>query len=229
MFKLMKLELKKFRIRIRGVIIANLIILVSFVFITITSQNTTDIPFADYNSMFLSTASIVRVVFAIFAAVLISRLIIGEYKNKTINIMFMYPIKRKEIMLAKLFIVALFSFIAMILSNVFLDICLYTLNIFVGFIKEPFTANVLLNTLTNIVIYSVAFAFINLIPVYFGMRNKSTTTTMVSAIIIVSVLNSGSSNTTLSSYIIIPIIGAIIGTICSYLVIKDVEVIDVIN
>ena len=229
MLKLMKLELKKFKIGIKGVIIANLSIFASLLLTIFASPNTNDMPFGDYNSMFFLTGTVVRAVFTIFAGALISRLIIGEYKNKTINVMFMYPIKRKKIMLAKLFLVIIFSFITMFLSSLFLDFSLYILNLFLNFAKEPFTMNILLKNLVNVTVYSLAFAFVSLIPVYVGMWKKSGTATIVSSVILVSVFNSGSKNLSLSSIIIFPIIGAILGIISSYMAIQDIENVDVVS
>ena len=53
----------------------------------------------------------------IFASTLIAKLIIGEYKFKTITLAFMYPISRKKLMVAKLAIVMLFTFSMIIISN----------------------------------------------------------------------------------------------------------------
>ena len=61
--------------------------------------------------------SFVRAVFIIFASTLIAKLIIGEYKFKTITLAFMYPISRKKLMVAKLAIVMLFTFSMIIISN----------------------------------------------------------------------------------------------------------------
>ncbi|UZM99759.1 ABC transporter permease subunit [Lysinibacillus sp. MHQ-1] len=43
-----------------------------------------------------------------FAATLIAKLIIGEYKFKTITLAFMYPVSRKKLIAAKLAIVMIF-------------------------------------------------------------------------------------------------------------------------
>ncbi|MFT5871211.1 MAG: hypothetical protein ACI8WT_000129 [Clostridium sp.] len=64
------------------------------------------------------------------------------------TILFLYPINRKKIMLAKLAIVA------MVLSSIFLNFSLYILNIFVNFIPVPLTGDVLIKNLINIVVFS---------------------------------------------------------------------------
>lgn len=231
MLKLMRLEIKKFKINgnIKGVIIANLIILGFLLIIVYGSNGDMVIPFSNYNDAFLFTGSMARATFSIFSAVLISRIIIGEYKNKTINIMFIYPINRKKIMLAKFAIIVIFAFTTMVLSSLFLDFSLFILNIFTNSIGGPLTQDILVKSLINIVVYSVAFAFVSLIPVYVGMRKKSGSATIVTSMILVSLLNSGSDGNNLASILIILIVLAIVGAVAAYLSIKDVEKVDVVN
>ncbi|MBW9152920.1 ABC transporter permease [Clostridium estertheticum] len=230
MLKLIKLEIKKFKLNknVKTVMIINLIILaVLLLGVYSLKFNTKENMFRNYSDVFLYTGTIVRATFSIFAAALISKLIIGEYKCKTINIMFSYPIKRKKIMAAKLAIVVIFAFTTMILSNIFLIFSIYLLNIFANFIQIPLTQDILVKNLINIFVYSAAFSFVSLIPLYIGMRNKSGSATIITSIIVVSLLNSGSNGDTLSSIIIMPIILAIIGIFVAYLSIKDIEKVDV--
>lgn len=231
MLKLIKLEIKKFKVmgNLKGVIIANLIILGLLFFMVYASKSDKSIPFNSYNDMFSFIGSFARATFSIFAAVLISRIVIGEYKSKTINILFMYPINRKKIMLSKFMVVVVFAFTTMVISSIFLDFSLFILNIFVNFIQVPLTQDILVKSLIDIVAGSVAFAFISLIPVYVGMKKKSGSATIVTSVILVSLLNSGSSGSTLSTIFIITIILAIVGAIAAFLSIKDVEKVDVIN
>jgi len=227
----MKLEMKKFKISgyMKGVLIANLIIL-GFLFMAVYMPKFgEEIIINNFDDAFLITGTFVRATFMIFAAVLISRLIIGEYKNKTIDVLFTYPINRKKIMLAKLAIVAILTFTTMIISNLFLNGSLFILNMFVNFTQDSLIVDILQRNIVNMVLYSAAFSFISLIPVYIGMKKKSGSATIVTSIILLSILNSGNGANTLSSIIIIPIIFAIIGTVISYLSIKDVEKVDVIN
>ncbi|MET3207963.1 UNVERIFIED_CONTAM: hypothetical protein ABIC26_000899 [Paenibacillus sp. PvR008] len=44
---------------------------------------------------------LVRATFIIFASVLLCRFIVSEFTFKSINILFMYPIDRKKLMVAK--------------------------------------------------------------------------------------------------------------------------------
>lgn len=232
MIKLIKLEIKKFKINknVKAVMITNLIILAVLLLGVYSSLfDNKETMFKNYSDVFLYTGTIVRATFSFFAAALISKLIIGEYKSKTINIMFSYPINRKKIMVAKLAIVVIFAFTTMILSNIFLVFSIYLINIFANFIQVPLTQDILVKNLINIFAYSGVFAFVSLIPLYVGMKRKSGSDTIITSIIMVSLLNNGSNGDTLSSIIIIPIILAIIGVFVAYLSIKDIEKVDVIT
>lgn len=230
MLKLMKLEVKKFKLRfLKGTIIANLILLTLLIATAFLSKPDNDAPFIDYSSMFLAISTFVRAVFIIYSAIYISKLIINEYKTKTINIMFTYPINRKKIMISKFLIVVIFSFTTMLLSSVFLDFSMYIVNNFSHFFKDTLTINLIVNNLINLVVYSLAFAFISLIPVYVGLKRKSGSATIVTGVILSSLLSNGSNGHSLSSTIIIPIILAIIGVVMVYLSIKDIDKVDVVN
>ena len=231
MLKLIQLEIKKFKMKgsLKGAIIANLSILAFLLLSIFGTKANNEMIFNSWNDTFLFIGIFVRITFTIFAAVLISKLVIGEYKNKTINVLFTYPVSRKKIMLAKLVLILIFAFTSMITSNIFLGFSLFILNTFMNFIQEPLNMNILLPNLINSAVYSLIFAFISLIPVYVGIIRKSVASTIVTEIIIVSLLNNGNEGHTLSNIIIIPIIFAIIGVVSSYLSIKDVEKVDVIN
>jgi len=231
MIKLIQLEIKKFKIKnnLKGVIIANVIIFAILVMGIFASKTDNEMIFNTWNDAFLVIGVFVRMTFTIFAAVLISKIIIGEYKNKTINVLFIYPVNRKKLMLTKLIIVAIFTFIYMIISNIFLSSSLFILNIFINFFQYPLTMDILLPNLINMALYSVIFAFISLIPLYIGIIRKSGSATIVTAIIVASILNNGNKGVTLTNIIIIPIIFAIIGVISSYLFIRNVENVDVAN
>nr|MDH3155734.1 ABC transporter permease [Bacillus licheniformis] len=58
--------------------------------------------------------------FIVFAGVLIAKLVIGEYKNRTITVMFTYPVSRKKLMATKLPLTGGLTFLTMIVSELIL-------------------------------------------------------------------------------------------------------------
>lgn len=229
MFKLMKLEMKKFKVAgyIKSAIIANLVIIGIMIAGILISKSEGEAILNNYNFAFQMVDSSVKATFIIFASVLLAKLIIEEYRNGTIALLFMYPINRKKLIVGKLIIVLIFTFVAIFLSNIFIDGTLIAINSFANFIPDELTKETLSNTIVLINTSAVTSAFMSLIPLYFGMKKKSVPTTIISSILIVSVMCSNANGFTLSSIIIIPIILSLIGAFIAYLSFKNIEHVDV--
>lgn len=229
MFKLMKLEMKKFKVAgyIKGAIIANLVIIGIMIAGILISKSEGDLILNNYNFAFQMVDSSVKATFIIFASVLLSKLIIEEYKNGTMTLLFMYPINRKKLIVAKLIIVLIFTFVAIFLSNIFIDGILIAINSFTNFIPDEITKEILSNSIISINTSAVTSAFMSLIPLYFGMRKKSVPTTIISSILIVTVMCSNANGFSLSSIVIIPIIFSFVGAFIAYLSIRNIEHVDV--
>lgn len=229
MFKLMKLEMKKFKVAgyIKGAIIANLVIIGIMIAGILISKSEGDLILNNYNFAFQMVDSSVKATFIIFASVLLSKLIIEEYKNGTMTLLFMYPINRKKLIVSKLIIVLIFTFVAIFLSNIFIDGILIAINSFTNFIPDEITKEILSNSIISINTSAVTSAFMSLIPLYFGMRKKSVPTTIISSILIVTVMCSNANGFSLSSIVIIPIIFSFVGAFIAYLSIRNIEHVDV--
>ena len=230
MLKLMKLEMRKVKMwgYVKGAVIANLVIIAMLFLIVFTSKSEGDIEFNTFTLVFSMVDSMVKSTFMIFASVLLARFIIEEYKSNTITVLFMYPINRKKLMIAKLLVVVLFTFISIILSNIFIDFVLLVINNFYNFIPDKLSTSLMLNSFMTISISALASTGMALIPLFFGMRKKSVPTTIVSAILIVSIVGSNNGGVSLNSIIAIPIILASIGVFIAYLSIRNIEHVDVI-
>src|SRR4029453_6249509 len=70
---------------------------------------------------FYSIRSYVELTFIVFTSVLMSKLILDEYKNRTISVLFTYPIPRSRIIFAKLILLCTFSYLTAIFSNGYVD------------------------------------------------------------------------------------------------------------
>lgn len=229
MFKLIKLELKKNKIEesIKSSVKATVILSLIFLFSMYITFKTGDKSLINNFDAIVQIA--VRCVFTIFASVLIAHYVIDEYNNKTINLMFMYPIKRRDIMLAKFIVIFIFTFVSMVLSNIFIHIILYTFNIFTNFIDGRLVLYASFTSFMKVIIDSILYSFLSFITLFVGMIKKKTSSVIVTGIIIMSILNSGSKNFNLGSFIIIPCVLALVGILVIYIFIKNVENNDVIN
>lgn len=228
MLKLIKLEMKKTKVRyVKGVLISNLVIMALLAITIFGAIGEGNLEFTRYTFVFSMVDSMIRATFIIFASVLLAKLIIEEYKNNTITILFMYPINRKKLIMAKLIIVASFTFVTTVLSNIFIDSALCIINNFYNFTTDKITVSLIINSFRNIFISGLLSAGISLIPLYFGMKKKSVPTTIISAIIIVSIVCSNGNGISLNSIIAVPITLALIGVFIAYLSIKNIEHVDI--
>lgn len=232
MFKLIKLEIKKYKLQryIKTAVTANLIILAFVLFINYSSKYESEIAMKNYPEVFTVIDTFVTVTFIIFASVLISRIVIGEYKNKTITMLFMYPIDRKKLFIAKLSIVVIFTFITVIISNLFLGISFYFFDQLAHFIPEKLTIDMIIRNSVNIIIHAFTSSFISLISLYFGMRKKSSASTIISASIIASIIcSNGNSGFQLNSIVAVSVSLAAVGAFISYMCIRNIEHLDITN
>ncbi|WP_246070428.1 ABC transporter permease [Paenibacillus kobensis] len=231
MLKLMQLEMRKFRIGnyIRAAVIANVVILAIIFIISLTEGKEEGQLFASYDTVFSIIDTLVRGTCIVFAAVLLSQLVIDEFRNKSITVLFMYPISRKKLIAAKLLIIVLFTLTADIAGNLFVGLGFYVLNLFTSVVSEPFTWSVAIKLLVTIVMSALATSFLSLIPLYFGMRNHSGAATIVSSLIAVVFVCQNVDGFSIYSIIAVPIGLALLGVAVAYMSIRNIEHVDVLK
>ncbi|MBJ8020028.1 MULTISPECIES: ABC transporter permease [Bacillus cereus group] len=225
MLRLMKLELKKFKLGwyVKGAVITNITILALMIFTSIVAQVEGDPEIRDPQMMLLTASTLVRATFIVFGSVLIARLIIGEYKNKTIILMFSYPINRRKMMISKLVITATLTFITVIVSNILIVGVFFGIDSYFSILPNPFTVDQLVQEGINLVPLAIATAGISLIPLYFGMRKRSVPTTIVSSIIVVSIAINNQPIFPIATFLPLQFTFAAIGMVIAYFGIKNIE------
>lgn len=230
MLNLIRLELKKLNLKstFKGVAITNIVLILLGVFIGIVSKIEGEMDIRNFYDYFQLTELMVRVTFIIFGAVFLSKLTVSEYKNKTINIMFMYPINRKSLFIAKAIVVVVFTFINILLSNILLIIFSLGADIFINTIPGSLSINEFFSSYTRIIINAVFTSFSVLIPLYFGMRKKSVSATIISAVILASLVSNGNGEFSLGSFLPTAILIGLAGVVVSMVTLKNIEKADVL-
>ncbi|MBR9670375.1 hypothetical protein C5137_19445 [Bacillus cereus] len=225
MLHLMKLELKKFKLGwyVKRAIIANIVILALMIFVSIIAQVEGDAEIRNPETILLMASAIVRATFIIFGSVLIARLIIGEYKNKTIILMFSYPINRKKMMASKLAITAIVTFITVIVSNILVVGIFFGIDSYFSILPNSFTVDQLMQEGIKLVPLAIATAGMSLIPLYFGMRKRSVPTTIVSSLIVVSIAMNSNPSFSTATFLPLQLALAAIGVVIAYYGIKNIE------
>ncbi|MBP3040365.1 ABC transporter permease [Bacillaceae bacterium Marseille-Q3522] len=177
---------------------------------------------------FTISGAFVRGVFIVFAAVLISKMIIDEFKNRTILVTFSYPVNRKKILGAKLILIFGITFMTMLISNIVVVFAFIGLNqIFHITSAISLTASDFVPEILRLLMFSLASAGAALVPLYLGMRKYSVPATIISSLIIVSVTcQSAGPNFSLADIIYIPLALAFIALGIVVLTIRKIDRID---
>ncbi|MGA3599524.1 ABC transporter permease [Lysinibacillus agricola] len=230
MLKLLRLEWKKNCIAgyFKGLISCIVGILAAVVLMALGSGD--EQVFRDYTDFMSLTNILIRIVFIIFSSVILSRLVIDEYKNKTVQLLFTYPLKRKKIILAKLSLVFGFCFFSIIIATFMINIAVYFLNPMMNLFDTPVEIQEMVATIPSTFVNAFMMAGVSLIPLYFGMRRKSTASTITSAVLIGFVINAtvsnGDSSASLFQFVGVPIIMCLLGLIIGYLSYYKVDKVD---
>lgn len=230
LLKLLRLEWKKNCIAgyFKGLISCIVGILAAVVLMALGSGD--EQVFRDYTDFMSLTNILIRIVFIIFSSVILSRLVIDEYKNKTVQLLFTYPLKRKKIILAKLSLVFGFCFFSIIVATFMINIAVYFLNPMMNLFDTPVEIQEMVATIPSTFVNAFMMAGVSLIPLYFGMRRKSTASTITSAVLIGFVINAtvsnGDSSVSLFQFVGVPIIMCLLGLIIGYLSYYKVDKVD---
>ncbi|MCI0767473.1 ABC transporter permease [Bacillus sp. TL12] len=225
MLQLIKLEMKKFKLGwyIKGAVIANIVMVAMLFFVSYMSQIEGDVELGNPQGILLMASAMVRGTFIVFAGVLIAKLVIEEYKNKTILLMFSYPINRKKIIASKLLITATLTFVTVLLSNIFVIGIFFTLNSYMLVIPNTITVAELIQEGIKVIPFAIAAAGAGLIPLYFGMRKYSVPTTIVSSLFVVMIACQSQPEFSLATFLPLQLALAAIGTIIAYYGIRNIE------
>lgn len=228
MFKLMKLELKKHSLGWywKGAIVSTLAIVLIMGILPFTEEEAA-LMFDSYEEVFFALGIMVRAVFIVFAAVLLSSFLIQEYNHKTISVLFTYPVPRKKLIAAKILLIMGITIFAMLACNVLVIVLFLIANEFLLIIPGTPSAELLASEGVEMLILALSAMGISLVPLYFGMRKKSVAATILTAVILISLTSSNNGGISLSQYIAVPVVLGIIGLTIAWLSFKNVDELDV--
>lgn len=229
MLKLIKLEIKKFKLAgyMKTVMFINLGIMIAVCGIYFAEKSEGGTSFDSYTHSFEMIGIIVRAAFIVFASVLISKLIIEEYRNNTISILFTYPINRKRIMMAKILLITGFTFVNIVLSSIFIGSIFFLADFGMNIVPDQLTSGTLTESILKMTLTAVAAAGMALVPLYFGMKKKSVPVTIVTSILLISLSNTNIDDFTLSKILAIPFGLGAIGLLVAYFSIRNINHVDI--
>lgn len=235
MGKLIKLEWEKYEIgkyiRNAAILIVLLVIFnYAMTFLGIANDPDTGVPDMAISNMGVSTnvELLTDITFLIFAAAMHATFIIGAYKNKTMNLMFLYPLNRKKIMAAKMLAVCIFCFAGIVIAKL---ACYGVSNL--GFMMGqkasfPMDYNMLsVSFYSQLLIRSAATISISLLALLIGMIAKSSKVTVISSFLLIILMQGNVGGATLKDNLAVPIVLLAISVLAAILIVQRVEKKDV--
>lgn len=199
-------------------------------FLGIANDPDTGVPDMAISNMGVSTnvELLTDITFLIFAAAMHATFIIGAYKNKTMNLMFLYPLNRKKIMAAKMLAVCIFCFAGIVIAKL---ACYGVSNL--GFMMGqkasfPMDYNMLsVSFYIQLLIRSAATISISLLALLIGMIAKSSKVTVISSFLLIILMQGNVGGATFKDNLAVPIVFMAISVLAAILIVQRVEKRDV--
>lgn len=146
-----------------------------------------------------SVALFIHMTYMIFTGVMLASFIVGAYEKKTMNLMFSYPVRRKKILLSKIYAVWMFNFIAMMVSKVLI----YASLVAAGPLIHIRADGILLGKAEFwlvMILESAAKVSISYIALAVGMKMRSSKAVIVASVIVVCITQGNIGSMTLGGY-----------------------------
>ena len=187
MWKLIKLEWKK---NCMGKLIRNAAFMTAgvllFILVTagVAGADVTTRGFFDKSFIHASVELYAHMSYMIFTGVLLAGFVVDDYKKGTIRLLFSYPVKRRKLVLAKVFAVWIFSFTALVVSKLAMYAAVLTTGSFTHVPASDIPYGYWLFWV-ELFLSAAAMVSISFIALPVGMKMRSSKATVVASILIV--------------------------------------------
>ncbi len=229
MLKLIRLEWKKNNIRkytrgavILAVLLGLFVFALAFLGIANDPDGTLDAaPGTDVISapveLFTSMA------FLIYTSLMLASFIVSAYKNKTMNLMFSYPIKRRKILISQMLAVWSFNFAALILTKLAIYMC-----VFFGaqYMQSSFSIDFSIGSLSfyiQLILKSAVIVSMSFIALFAGMAFKSSKAAIVTSFLLIFLTQANVGDFTMADSAAFPVFLTFISLSFAALSIANVE------
>lgn len=183
MIHLMRLELKKIHFK-KYIFLSILAIVLSMYFVFVSLYDTSG-HIRTFENTFRTVEMIFAFVFVIFFSVLNAAIVISEYNNKTILLMFTYPVDKIKMITAKLLLITAFMAASILAGYVIDSLFLIGIDIRFDLFDEDFSITILKNWIYRALATMIVFCCLGLWTFAVGMIKKSVSMTIVSSMIFI--------------------------------------------
>ncbi|QNM05390.1 ABC transporter permease [Qiania dongpingensis] len=161
--------------------------------------------------------------FLVFAGVMLASFIVSSYKNKTMNLMFSYPIRRQKILASQMAAVWIFNFTALILTKAAVYACV---SIGAGFLQSPFAIDFDMGSLSfyiPLILKSFSVVSMSFIALFAGMAMKSSKATIITSFLLIFLTQANVGDLTMADQPVFPIVLTVISFLFAGMSLYNVE------
>ena len=144
--------------------------------------------------------------FLIFTCVMLASFIVSAYKNKTMNLMFTYPVKRQKILASQMAAVWIFNFVALVLSKFVIYLC-----IFIGskYMRSSFVIDFDIGSLSfyiQLFLKSFVIVSMSFIALFVGMALKSSKAAILTSFLLIFLTQANVGDFTMADNAVFPFV-----------------------
>lgn len=166
--------------------------------------------------------------FLIFTSVMLASFIVSAYKNKTMNLMFSYPIKRQKILASQMMAVWIFNFLALVLTKLFIYICI---SVGAKYMTSSFAIDIDMGSLSlyiQLIAKSFVIVTMSFIALFVGIKMKSSKATIITSFLLIFLTQANIGDLTMAGNMAFPIILTVISLGFATLSVYNAETKDLI-
>lgn len=166
--------------------------------------------------------------FLIFTSVMLSSFIVSAYKNKTMNLMFSYPVKRQKILVSQMLAVWIFSLAALVFTKLLIYTCLYMGS---QTMESSFAIDFNMGSLSfyvQLLLKSVVIVSMSFIALFVGMMMKSSKAAIITSFVLIFLTQANIGDFSLAGNRVFPIILTVASFTFAALSIRNAETKDLL-
>lgn len=144
--------------------------------------------------------------FLIFTSVMLASFIVSAYKNKTMNLMFTYPVKRQKILASQMIAVWVFNFAALVLSKLVIYLCIFTC---ARYMRSSFVIDFDMGSLSfyiQLILKSFVIVSMSFIALFAGMAVKSSKTVIITSFLLIFLTQANVGDFTMADNSVFPLV-----------------------
>ncbi len=154
---------------------------------------------------------------------MLSSFIVSAYKNKTMALMFSYPIKRQKILVSQMLAVWIFNFAALVLTKLLLygSILLGSCFMVSSFPLDYNMAG--LGFYIQLLVKSIVTVTMSFIALFIGIAMKSSKATIISSFLLIILTQANIGDLTMADNAVFPVILTFISVVFAFFSISGAE------